>query len=106
MKKLLLVFALVAGISTLSHAQTKIPPKIQKLLQKNTCLACHNPDKKLVGPAYVDVMKQKKYKPEEIVALIAKPNPKNWPGYPPMAALPNVPKDEALEIAKWITTLK
>jgi cytochrome c len=106
MKKALLTLSLIAAVSFASSAQTKIPPKIQKLLQKNTCLACHNPDKKLVGPAYVEVMKQKKYKASEIVALIYKPNPKNWPGYPPMAAMPQVPKAEAEEIAKWITTLK
>ena len=51
-------------------------------------------------------MKKKKYKPEQIVELIYKPKPENWEGYPPMAALSNVPKDEALIIAKWITTLK
>ena len=51
-------------------------------------------------------MKKKKYKPEQIVELIYKPKPSNWPGYPAMTALPSVPKSEALEIAKWITTLK
>jgi cytochrome c len=106
MKKALVTLSLIALVSFASSAQTAIPPKIQKLLQKNTCLACHNPDKKLVGPAYKDVMKEKKYKASEIVALIYKPNPKNWPGYPPMMAMPQVPKAEAEEIAKWITTLK
>jgi cytochrome c len=50
-------------------------------------------------------MAKKKYKPEQIVELIYNPQPSNWPGYPPMAALPNVPKDEALKIAKWIVSL-
>jgi len=35
-----------------------------------------------------------------------KPVPANWEGYPPMAPMTNVPKDEALKIAKWIATLK
>ncbi|MFY7912769.1 MAG: c-type cytochrome [Emticicia sp.] len=106
MKKSLLTVAVVLGIASVSKAQTKIPPDIEKLLQKNTCLACHKVDTRLVGPAYKEVMQKKKYKPEQIVELIYKPNPKNWEGYPPMAALTNVPKDEALKIAKWITTLK
>jgi cytochrome c len=106
MRKAFLTFAIIFGAATLSNAQTKIPPAIQKLLTKNTCLACHNPDNKLVGPAYKEVMKQKKYKPEQIVELIYKPKPSNWPGYPAMAAMSNVPKNEALEIAKWIVTLK
>ncbi len=106
MKKIVLSLAFILGVSAISMAQTKIPPAVQKLLQKNTCLACHNPDTRLVGPAYKEVMKQKKYKPEEIVELIYKPEPKNWPGYPPMAPMTQVPKDEALTIAKWIATLK
>lgn len=106
MKKSLLTIAVVLGIASVSKAQTKIPPDVEKLLQKNTCLACHKVDTKLVGPAYKEVMQKKKYKPEQIVELIYKPKPENWPGYVPMAALPNVPKDEALKIAKWISTLK
>ena len=106
MKKSILSIAVVLVAMMAAQAQTKIPPNIQKLLTKNTCLACHNPDNKLVGPAYKEVMKQKKYKPEQIVELIYKPKPTNWPGYPPMAAMSQVPKPEALEMAKWIASLK
>lgn len=106
MKKAAIVFGLLLAAAGTTQAQTAIPPDVQKLLQKNTCLACHNVDKKLVGPSYVEIMKTKKYKPEQIVELIYKPKPSNWPGYPPMAALPNVPKDEALKIATWISKLK
>ena len=106
MKKTFLTVAVVLGIASVSKAQTKIPPEVEKLLQKNTCLACHKVDTRLVGPAYKEVMKKKKYKPEQIVELIYKPVPANWEGYPPMAPMSQVPKDEALKIAKWITTLK
>jgi cytochrome c len=106
MKKVLITLLLFAGITTISNGQTRIPPNVQKLLQKNTCLACHNADKRLVGPAYKEVMQTKKYKAEDIVKLIYKPNPKNWPGYPPMAAMTQVPKEEAEIIAKWIASLK
>jgi cytochrome c len=106
MRKILLTVTVMLGITAMTKAQTKIPPDIEKLLQKNTCLACHKVDTRLVGPAYKEIMKVKKYKPEQIVALIYKPKPSNWQGYPPMAALTNVPKDEALKIAKWISTLK
>ncbi len=106
MKKL--GFALMIGlcVSVASKAQTKAPADIEKLLTKNTCLACHKVDTKLVGPAYIEVMKQKKYSAAQIEALIYKPNPANWPGYPPMAAMTNVPKAEAKKIAKWIASLK
>ncbi|MCP9767344.1 cytochrome C [Lacihabitans sp. LS3-19] len=106
MKKVVLSIAILLAALASAQAQTKIPPNIQKLLTKNTCLACHNPDNKLVGPAYKEVMKKKKYKPEQIVELIYKPKPSNWAGYPPMAPMSQVPKEEAMEIAKWIVTLK
>lgn len=106
MKKIILTSLVVLGAFGFVNAQTAIPPKIQKLLQKNTCLACHNVDKRLVGPAYREVMQKKKYKPSEIVALIYKPVPANWEGYPPMAPMVQVPKAEAQEIAEWIATLK
>lgn len=86
-------------------AQTTIPKDIQTLLQKNTCLACHTVDKKLVGPSYKDIRK-KNYKADQIVNLIYNPQPKNWPGYPPMAPMKQVPKAEALKIANWIVSLK
>ncbi|MFN3783762.1 MAG: c-type cytochrome [Spirosomataceae bacterium] len=106
MKKLLVVVGMLVAASLGASAQTVIPPDVQKLLQKNTCLACHNVDKKLVGPSYKEIMQKKKYSAEQIVELIYKPKPSNWPGYPPMAAMANVPKAEALKIATWISKLK
>ncbi len=108
MKKVtfLSIVSLFVVLSTVvSKAQaTKIPADVEALLTKNTCLACHRADIKLIGPAYKAVAR-KNYSPEQIVELIYKPQPANWPGYIPMAALPNVPKDEALKIAKWIISL-
>jgi cytochrome c len=109
MKKVFFALAVMVATVSFAHAQTTptpIPDDIKKLLQKNTCLACHKVDAKLVGPGYKEIMKKKKYKPQQIVDLIYKPKPSNWPGYVAMAALPMVPKDEALKIATWITTLK
>lgn len=106
MKKFGFSLTVVLTLCFSGKAQTKIPADIEKLLAKNVCLACHKVDTRLVGPAYIEVMKQKKYKATQIVELIYKPNPSNWPGYPPMAAMASVPKDEALKIAKWIVTLK
>lgn len=79
--------------------------EVQKLLTKNTCVACHSADKKLIGPSFKDIAKRN-YSDERIVELIYKPEPGNWPEYSvPMAPLPNVPKNEALKIASWINSL-
>src|SRR6478609_2802009 len=80
--------------------------EIEPLLKKNTCTACHQVSKRQVGPAFADIAKRK-YTNERIVQLIYTPEPKNWPEHEtPMAAMPQVPKDEALKIAGWINSLK
>jgi len=79
---------------------------VQKLLLKNTCLSCHNPTRKVIGPSYEEIAKRK-YTVAQIVQLIQKPNPSNWPGYatkmPPMA---HVSKAELTQIATWIKSLQ
>lgn len=87
-------------------AEVIVPADINDLLSKNTCLTCHNANEKVVGPAYVEIAKRD-YTAEQIVELIYKPKPSNWPDYQtPMIGLPNVPKEEALKIANWIISLK
>ncbi|WP_299546827.1 auracyanin family protein [Seonamhaeicola sp.] len=78
---------------------------VKPLLSKNTCFACHDKSKRVVGPSFKAIAKRG-YSNEKIVALIYNPQPKNWPEYAtPMAPMPQVPKDEALKIAAWINSL-
>lgn len=81
-----------------------IPADIQALLDKYGCAACHNMDRKLVGPMWTDIA-AKKYSAKRIAQLVAKPEPANWPGYVPMVAQ-NVPKADLDKIAKWLANLK
>jgi len=85
----------------------KIPTyeQVKGLLTKNTCLACHNPDKRQVGPSFKEIS-TKKYTVEELTSLIYTPKPEHWPGYStPMPPMTNVPKDEVKKIATWIKSL-
>jgi cytochrome c551/c552 len=80
--------------------------EIEPLLVKNTCTACHQTNKRQVGPAFADIAKRR-YSNERIVQLIYNPEPKNWPEHEtPMAPMPQVPKAEALKIASWINSLR
>ncbi|MFN7313106.1 MAG: c-type cytochrome [Bacteroidota bacterium] len=81
------------------------PADVSELLNKHTCLTCHDTQDKIVGPSF-KLVAQKNYSAEQIVQLIHEPKPENWPDYPAMAPLPNVPKDDALKIANWINSLK
>ncbi|MEO6738073.1 MAG: c-type cytochrome [Ginsengibacter sp.] len=79
---------------------------VKALLQKNTCLACHNPNTKQVGPSYKEVAKRK-YSAAQLVQLIHNPKPEHWPEYStPMPPMPQVPNAEARKIAEWIKTLE
>lgn len=85
----------------------KVPTyaEVQPLLSKNTCLACHNATKKMVGPSYTEISKRH-YSVEKILSLIKNPQPQNWPDYATeMPPMPQVPKAEAVKIAMWIRSL-
>ncbi len=91
-----------ASVSTKTLSYAEIEP----LLVKNTCTACHQVNKRQVGPAFSDIAKRK-YSNERIVELIYNPEPKNWPEHEtPMAAMPQVPRADALKIAAWINSLR
>jgi cytochrome c551/c552 len=79
---------------------------VKGMLASYTCLSCHNPDRKIVGPAFKDIAKRK-YSPEKIVQLIHNPQPENWPEYPtPMPPMPQVKKEDGLKIAAYINSLR
>jgi cytochrome c len=87
------------------NAQTEIPKNINDLFIKHTCFTCHKTGGKLIGPSWEDIA-AKAGKKSEIVASILKPNPSNWPGYPPMAPMPQVPTKDLEKIADWILKIK
>ena len=75
------------------------------LLKKHACLACHNEANKVVGPSYTDIAKRN-YSNEQILELVYKPQPSNWPEYATeMAPMSHVPKEDVLKIAAWINSL-
>jgi cytochrome c551/c552 len=79
---------------------------VKAMMASYTCLSCHNPDRKLVGPSFKDIAKRN-YSPEKILQLIHNPQPENWPQYPtPMPPMPQVKKEDGLKIAAYINSLK
>ena len=99
-----LVFSTALVIFAFSIKAQTIPADINALLQKNTCYTCHAANKKIIGPTWTEVA-AKKYSKKQFTGFVAKPVPANWPGYPPMAPLPNVPKGDIEKIYGWVSTL-
>jgi cytochrome c len=76
----------------------------QQLAQKNACLACHAPAKKLVGPAYSDVAKKYAGQADAVTKLtdsIRKGGTGVW-GAVPMPAQPNLSEADARTLAQWV----
>jgi cytochrome c5 len=80
----------------------------QALLQKDGCAACHAVDKKIVGPAYVDVAAKYRGDAGAVAKLVQKVKSGGagvW-GQVPMPPNPQVPEDDVKALVSWILTLK
>jgi len=80
----------------------------EDLIKKNGCAACHSNDKKIVGPAYVDVAA--KYKGDagaaaKLAEKIKKGGQGVW-GPVPMPPNPNVSDADLKTIVTYILALK
>lgn len=80
----------------------------EDLIKKNGCTACHSIDKKLVGPAYVDVAA--KYKgdasaPAKLFEKVKKGGSGVW-GQVPMPPNPQVSDADLKTIISYVLALK
>ena len=94
-----------AAVAKVKAGEVMTYEQVKPLLIRNTCVACHNPNKKLVGPGFNEIAKRK-YSVDKILQLIKIPQPQNWPEYAtPMAPMPQVSESDARKIATWINSL-
>lgn len=102
MRNALILAAALAAVGT-AHAQSA-----PDLLKKHACVACHQIDKKLVGPAYNDVAA--KYKGNAKAAdMLADKVKKGGSGvWGPVAMPPNpqVPDADIKAMVAYVLTLK
>jgi len=88
--------------------QTKKPSQGEKLIAKMDCVGCHSKDNKLVGPSYKEIAKKYKMTENNVNYLtnkIIKGGSGKW-GNIPMGAHPNLKKEEAKSIVRYILSLK
>ena len=80
----------------------------EKLIAKSDCIGCHNKDKKVVGPSYVDIANKYAANDKNINYLsgkIIKGGSGVW-GTLPMGAHASLTKDDAKSMEKYILSLK
>lgn len=78
------------------------------LATSKNCMACHQIDKKLVGPAYKDVAHKyagDKAAVDRLAAKVMKGGTGVW-GQIPMPANPQVNEAEAKKLVAWVLSLK
>lgn len=90
---------IAAGLVAASPAHANLD-----LAKKNNCLSCHAVDKKMVGPAFIDI--SKKYAGDKdaakMLAAKIKGGSKGVWGQIPMPPNANVKDADAEALAKWI----
>ncbi len=80
----------------------------EKLIAKSDCIGCHNKDKKVVGPSYVDIANKYAANDKNINYLsgkIIKGGSGVW-GSLPMGAHASFTKEDAKSMVKYILSLK
>jgi cytochrome c len=99
MRLLLSAALLAAGAAAAGGAQAN-----EDLAKKHQCLACHQIDKKSVGPAYKDIAKKYKGQADAVAKLsdkVKKGGSGVW-GPVPMAPNPAVPDADIKTLVEWV----
>jgi cytochrome c len=105
MKHTSAVTAALAAMTIAAGAQAQDPAK---LAQEKGCLACHQVDKKLVGPAYKEVGAKYRTDKEAMAKLTKKVREGSqgvW-GPVPMPPNPSVSEKDAQALVKWVLSQK
>ena len=79
--------------------------EMQELATKDTCLTCHNPDTKVVGPPYRDVAASYRNDPDaaaKIISQIENGGKDKWGTIPMPPLKATVPADDMAKLAEWI----
>lgn len=100
-RHILLTVAAAAGILAAPVAQAD-----EALLKKHNCTACHQMDKKLVGPAYNEVAKKYKGQKDMVAKLVEKVKKGGqgaW-GSVPMPPNPAVPDADIRKMVAYIVS--
>jgi cytochrome c len=96
--KIVIVAAAAAAVVLAAPARAD-----EALAKKYNCLACHQVDKKVVGPAYKEIAK--KYKGQNVAAKLMEKVKKGgsgaW-GPIPMPPNPTVPDADLKKLVDWI----
>lgn len=92
-----IVVGLVAGVPLAAQAT-------KELAQQHACMACHDRDKAVVGPAFAAIAKRHAATPNAaaVLAKAIREGSKGVYGEMPMPAHPQLSADDAAALARWV----
>ena len=108
MKLALIAFAAAALLAAGTANAVLDNAAAEAMMKKDGCAACHAIDKKLVGPAYVDVAAKYKSDKDAVAKLTKKVKEGGsgvW-GQIPMPPNAATPPADITDLVTWILTLK
>ena len=108
MKHALLALAAAAFLAAGTAHAALDTAAAEAMMKKDGCAACHAIDKKLVGPAYVDVAAKYKGDKDAVAKLTKKVKEGGsgvW-GQIPMPPNVAIPTTDISDLVTWILTLK
>jgi len=107
MKLATLTLAAAALVAVPAHAALD-KDKAEAMMKKDGCAACHSIEKKIVGPAYVDVAAKYKGDKNAQAALEKKVKDGGAGVWGPIPMPPNaqVPAGDIKDLVTWILALK
>ncbi len=102
-KYLALCLPLVFGAGV-AKAEAPSFAKVQEILQKNACLACHQVDNKVVGPSYKEVAEKYQGDPAnaELLAKHIKDGSQGVWGPIPMPPNAGISDDDLTIVVDWL----
>jgi cytochrome c len=102
-----IVISMIAAVGLMA-AGSAMAVEMPALAKKNGCTACHTIDKKLIGPAYMDVAKKYKGQADaeaKLIAKVSKGGANVWGTMPMPPNSPKVPDAEIKELVKFVLSL-
>ncbi|MCE2970253.1 MAG: c-type cytochrome [Burkholderiales bacterium] len=100
--------AFIFAAGALAVAGAASAQSAEELAKAKNCLACHQVDKKLVGPSYKEIAAKYAGQKDAAAKLATKIRAGGvgvW-GQVPMPANPQVNEKEAETLARWVLSLK
>ena len=83
--------------------------KVRALAMKHTCMSCHQLDKKVVGPSYLDVATRYRNDADllaKITAQIENGGTGKWGAVPMVGFKGKVPPEDIQKLAQWIADMR